>query len=605
MKVQHNPNDPRVMYLDQTRKALVAALAQGVAGEPVPCQADFIAGPRAGAVLLQAGMAAGKVLRFLSNDNAAIARQFIAWGFPGDPGVFLSGKLIRVEAPWPDSLAQTEIRYKDVHHNPRGKGRWIAGLDERGVTIVMGFSDAVPHILMGGTTGSGKTVAVRNAAAQLSRQADEVNLIAIDGKYGAGLGPLQGLPGMVGPVATDVRGATNALGWVNAELQRRYTIIAAQGESAIANLPRLVVLFDEFQEFMADDGVRELTRRVLAQGRAARIHAILATQHPTVDAFGENGALRRNLVGRVALRVTDQDASRVVVGDSQPRADRLMGRGDAYAVIPGRVHRVQLLLIDEAELHMMERQEPRLRAWPEVQPADFGQEPTVHWAYNGAEIAWGLIGAAQIPQWGRDAVSTALEQAGLPRPGSERADRLVDLTRDSHTVLTEADYGLARLTAPAERTDDIEGMTPTLLQEIALGLVATINDWGRRKLQEAFGAAGLAAPGSERADRVRDLGDALEEFLTAAGYRVKIERRTSDDEADPDSNEPYDSAEVAKALIAAFNGLGRDAFVKSMAPIGNERGMQLLRFARQIRDRLGEESYRIQMEDIESESEAD
>ena len=596
MATQSSTMDPRNHYLEQTRTALVTALARGVAGEPVPCQSDTIIGPRAGAVLLQAGMATAKVLRLLSADGAAIARQFISWNFPGEPGVFLSGKLIRVEAPWPDSLAQTQIRYADVPHIPRGGGRWIAGLDERGVTIIMGVSDVVPHILTGGTTGSGKTVAMRNAAAQLSRQATAVLLVCIDGKYGAGLGPLSGLSGMVGPVATDIRQATNALGWINLELRRRYTIIAAQGESAIASLPRIMLLFDEFQEFMDDPGVRELTRRVLAQGRAARIHAMLATQHPTVEAFGEHGALKRNLVGRVALRVTDQDASRVVVGDSLPRADRLMGRGDAYAVIPGHVHRVQLLLIDEAELQALPRQEPQLREWPEVRPADYGEEPTVNWAYNGAELAWGLIGAAQTPQWGRDRLGDALAAAGLGRPGAERGIRLLDLTQETRIQLQSADYDLARLTSPEERTDDIEAMTPTEIQETALGLAAAANDWGRKHLKEAFSAARLAVPGSERADRILDLGEALVQFLAAAGYRVKIEHNDDTDKVD---NEPFSSAEMAQSLIAATQGWGRDRLVRALtdgglARPGAERGMRLQAYGRQLRDRLMEFNWELQ-----------
>lgn len=590
MKLQSTSNDPRILFLEQTRKALVSALAQGLTGEAVPCQSSFIAGPRAGAILLQVGVAAAKVLRLLSGDNAAIARQFIAWNFPGDPAVFMSGKLIRLEAPWPDSLAQTQIRYRDVSHHPMGDGRWVAGLNERGTTIVLGFSDSVPHLLMGGTTGSGKTVALRNAAAQLSRQAGETALVALDGKYGAGLGILSNLPGMVGPVVTDVRQAINALGWVHTELQRRYGLITAQGEAAIAHLPRIVVLFDEFQEFMEDPNVRELTRRLLAQGRAARIHAILATQHPTVEAFGENGSLKRNLVGRLALRVTDQDASRVVVGDSLPRADRLMGRGDAYAIIPGHIHRVQLLLVDEAELQLLSREEPLLHAWPEVRPADYGQEPTVHWAYNGSELAWGLIGAAQTPPWGRPRVLQALEEAGLDRPGSERADRLVELTRETATSLSEAHYQLLSMESPG--ADEINQ------HELLLGMVAAANDWGRQRLRQAFEGAGLAVPGSERADRIVNRGEAALASLTQSGYRLVP--HTEEDET-PDGNEPYDPAEVAKALIAAFNGWGRDAFVKTMAPIGNERGMQLLRFARQVRDRLAEENY--QMQKTESEPE--
>ncbi len=588
MKLQPTSNDPRWLFLEQTRKALVSALTQGLAGEAVACQSSCIAGPRAGVVLLQVGVAAAKVLRLLSGDNAAIARQFIAWNFPGDPAVFMSGKLIRIEAPWPDALAQTQIRYRDVSHHPVGNGRWVAGLNERGTTIVLGFSDNVPHLLMGGTTGSGKTVALRNAAAQLSHQAGETALVALDGKYGAGLGILSNLPGMVGPVASDVRQATNALGWVHTELQRRYGLITAQGEAAIAHLPRIVVLFDEFQEFMEDPHVRELTRRLLAQGRAARIHAILATQHPTVEAFGENGSLKRNLVGRLALRVTDQDASRVVVGDSLPRADRLMGRGDAYAIIPGHIHRVQLLLVDEAELQLLPREEPRLRAWPEVRPADYGQEPTVHWAYNGSELAWGLIGAAQTPPWGRQRLLQALEAAGLERPGSERADRLVELARESHAALLAADYGLARLTAPEERTDDLaEPASPTTLQElqeIVLGMVAAANDWGRQRLRQAFEGAGLAVPGSERADRIVDLGEAALASLTQSGYRL-VPHTEEVEEG------PFSPSEIAQAVLAAAHGWGRERLIQALVANGlnrpgAERAMRLLAYGRQLRDKL-------------------
>ena len=594
MKPQRHTDDPRVLHLEQTRKALVSALAQGVTGEQVPCQADYIAGPRAGAVLLQVGLAAGKVLRFLSGDNAALARQFISWGFPGDPGVFMSGRLVRVEAPWPDSLAQTEIRFRDVGQHPRGGGRWVAGLDERGVTIVMGFSDNVPHILMGGTSGSGKTVAIRNAAVQLSRQAAEVVLVALDGKFGAGLGPLTNLPGMAGPVATDMRQAANALGWVNAELQRRYTLITTQGERAVAALPRIVVLFDEFQEFMADAGVRELTRRVLAQGRAARIHAVLATQHPTVDAFGEDGSLKRNLVGRVALRVTDQDASRVVVGDSTPQANRLMGKGDAYTIIPGHIHRVQLLLVDAAEIEALPHQEAPLREWPEVRPADYGEEPTVNWAYSGAELAWGLIGAAQTPPWGRKLLTEALEDAGLDKPGSERADRLRDLTHETFEHLRSADYGLVHL-ADADTE-------PIVLQEMGLGLAAATNDWSRRQLQAAFVAAQLATPGSTRADRVRDLGDDMLDFLRAAGYQVAITSEACADAAAAAT--PFSPAEMAAALLTAVNGQGRPRLLQALEEAelprpGAERARQLLAFGRQLRDKLAEADCTVQIGDAE------
>ena len=434
-------NDPRQMYLQQTVQALQNVLARGLVGEPLQAQAEVVVGPRAGAVLLYTGLGAGGVLRYFAADHAAAARQFIGWSFTGEPGVFMSGRAVRIEAPWPDALADTEVRLDRVGGSPKGQGRWKAGIDERGRVITAGVSDHIPHWLISGTTGSGKTVALRAAGYQFSQDADQNRIVLIDGKFGSGLGVLHGLPGMVGPVATDVPTARDALAWVNRQMQQRYEKLTSAGEQVLSGLPRIVVLFDEFQELVSDPAVRELTRRLLAQGRAANIHVLMGTQHPTIDAFGDDGSLKRNLVGRIALKVTDAKASQVALGDSLPRADRLAGKGDAYVVAPGHVYRAQMVLVDHRELDPAPRCDPLLREWPESQPQDYGQEPTVRWSYTGAELAQGLIAA--LRGWGRRNLMQSLANAGLGRPGADRASRLLVLGREQFAALAAAGYGLS------------------------------------------------------------------------------------------------------------------------------------------------------------------
>lgn len=426
--------DRRAELLTQMSQAIIQAAAAGaLTGSPIQVfRAEVIAGPRAGAVQLYAGLATGALFNALSADCSAMARQFVTWTFRGDPSVYLDGQALRIEAPWPKELAQDTIRLDSVCRQPKGNGRWVLGINEYGQTVIGGLNDATPNWLFAGTTGSGKTVALLSSGLQLSW--DPLNrLVLVDGKLGAGLGLLVNLPGVVGPLATDTATARNALGWVYGELQNRYRIIAAEGEEASKRFNRLVIIFDEFQEFTADPLVAELLRRIVSRGRAARVHVLLATQHPTVGAFGDHGAVKRNLPGRIALKVLDAKASEVVIGAPAPRADRLTGAGDAYA-IGGTIHRTQLLLVDQRDLDRAERQPPVLEEWPEFQAEEVGQEPAARWSYTGGELAYGL--AAAYRGWGRPALAEALARAGFARPGSERASRLLRLCREQMEKLS-------------------------------------------------------------------------------------------------------------------------------------------------------------------------
>ena len=409
-----------------------AARSGALTGKPCPvARVETISGPRAGALEIFAGLSSGHLLRALSKNDAAALRQFVPWAFAGDPQCFMSGRFVRAEAAWPDELSERMIRLGDLGKHPLGGGRWVAGKSESGATILPGLNDQTPHFLVSGATGSGKSVALRAAVLQLS--ADPANdLVLIDGKMGESLRAVERLPGVVGPVATDGPSARAALGFAAAEMRQRYEAGYHDG--------RVIVVFDEFQEMAGDAVVSDLLRKLAAQGRAAGVHLLAATQHPVVKMFGDPST-RRNLTGKVALRVSDPDASRVAVGGASPRADHLLGAGDLYLVGPGACHRVQGCFVDEREITAGEQGGPawRFQRWPDYEPEDVGQElPNVGWRYTGDELAVAVIAAAHND--GRPTMINRLVDAGLPRPGAERAIRLLNLGRDTNDGLNENGY---------------------------------------------------------------------------------------------------------------------------------------------------------------------
>lgn len=423
-----------------------AAHAGALSGKPLNILSiELVSGPRAGALEVYAGLDAGRLLRELSRDDYAIHRQFIPWRFTGEPSVYMASRYVRLEAGWPEEISERDIRLSDIGQNPKEGGRWIAGKNEEGATITLGLSSSVPHYLFGGWTGSGKTWAMRSALVQLARD-PENQLVLIDAKYGDGLGVLQGLPNMTGPLATDIDTARRALSWAVGEMRRRYET----GDKR----RRLVIAIDEIQELTGKAGdpvITEMVRRLVAQGRGARVHMLVGTQHPTKDTFSDP-TIKRNLAGRVALRTEDYKASEVVVGGPSPRADRLLGAGDAYAIVPGAIHRAQLAYIPRHDLERMRTTPPAMADWPEYEPEAAGSLPgedTAGWSYTGEELAVSLVQAHMGS--GRPALVKALDAAGLGRPGSVRAARLLELGRDAHRWLLENDWCLTDC-LPTEQT---------------------------------------------------------------------------------------------------------------------------------------------------------
>lgn len=412
--------EQRHTLLKQWAGALDTAAQRGAltrdASKPIAIkEIGAIAGPRAGALEISAGLDAGRLLRVLQADDGAIVRQFIPWAFPLSPSVYMTGRYVRIEAGWPDDLAERAIKVSDLTRKPTGSGRWLAGVNELGRVVTLGLSDHAPHFLVAGTTGSGKSVALRSMVTQLARNGDR--LILIDGKFGEGLRGLDHLPNVIGPLATATDEARGALAWAVAEMQRRY-------EQADQTSARIVVVIDEVQELATDAAIVEMIRRIAAQGRAARVSVILATQHPTNEAFGD-ATIKRNVTGRIALRVSDYKASEVAIGQNTPRADWLLGAGDAFCVVPGAVNRAQIAYMPKTEIDRALTAVPMLTEWP-----TFAAESSLPSGWpTGAELGAALLSAERNEGRGRFQKSSAAR--GVKVADNNKAVKLLGLARDA------------------------------------------------------------------------------------------------------------------------------------------------------------------------------
>lgn len=417
-------------------------------GKPIQiAQARTIAGPRAGVVRFRCNdLDGGRLYRALSkNERASLAEQC-----PFDPArnivsCEMAGRWVQVEAGWPSGLAVTKIPLAALPDKPSGQGRWIVGQSETGATVVAGFDNNTAMFLLAGATGSGKSVALQSAILQLSADPDN-HIVLADGKRGESLKALERLPGVVGPTATDLGTIRGALCWTVKEMLRRYETGDRRG--------RVVLVYDEFQTGTDDKAIVKMLHTITSQGRAALVFGAMATQHPDLACFGDPKT-RRNLTGKIALRVEDPDASRVAIGAANPRADFLLGAGDCYVLGPGKRHRVQGAYVDQNDIdRVMERANGRAGHWdvtdwesfydPSVVSQEVAGSNTggVAFEVSGAEFAVSLVAASESA--GRPTLKRMLEDAGLGKPGSTRAQKLLELGRDAFVWLDREGYAIAQ-----------------------------------------------------------------------------------------------------------------------------------------------------------------
>jgi S-DNA-T family DNA segregation ATPase FtsK/SpoIIIE len=219
----------------------------------------------------------------------------------------------------------------------------VLGLDQEGVPLLLRLpSPNVAHVLIAGTTGSGKTALARTIVASLALHNTQraLQLVLVDPK-GRGLLPFAGLRHLLEPVATGVEEATPVLERLVAEMERR--------DEEQRSEPRLVLVLDELADLVQVGGreVERLLTRLTQRGREAGVHLVACTQKPTAAVIGS--LVKSNFPVRLVGSVASPEDAKVATGLAQTGAERLLGQGDFLVVVKGQVTRMQAAYIGEGE----------------------------------------------------------------------------------------------------------------------------------------------------------------------------------------------------------------------------------------------------------------
>jgi len=291
-----------------------------------------------------------------------------------DIALTMKATTVRVVAPIPGKSAvgievpnqsSSLVYIKEVlessEYQKKAQGSKLAialGKDISGRAVVADLGD-MPHLLIAGTTGSGKTVCVNSLIMSMIYNAtpDELKFIMVDPKM-VELAIYNGLPHLLCPVVTDAKKASGALSWVVNEMEERYKMLAkaaarnidAFNKKSNDKLPYIVVIIDELADIMivAQQDVENAITRLAQLSRAVGIHIILATQRPSVDVV--TGVIKANFPARISFKVASKVDSRTVL--DMNGADKLLGKGDMLFLEPGNAKpvRAQGTLLTDSEI---------------------------------------------------------------------------------------------------------------------------------------------------------------------------------------------------------------------------------------------------------------
>jgi S-DNA-T family DNA segregation ATPase FtsK/SpoIIIE len=289
---------------------------------------------------------------------------------------------LEIPNPKRQTVRLSEILGSKAYHDMASPLALTLGKDISGLPIVVDLA-RMPHLLVAGTTGSGKSVGINAMILSLVYKSEpgDVRLILVDPKM-LELSVYEGIPHLLAPVVTDMKHAANALQWCVAEMDRRYRLMSALGVRNLAGyngkikeaakagahipnpfsltpespeplvaLPYVVVIIDELADLMMVAGkkVEELIARLAQKARAAGIHLVLATQRPSVDVI--TGLIKANIPTRISFQVSSKIDSRTIL--DQMGAEALLGQGDMLFLAPGagvpvRVHGA---FVADSEVH--------------------------------------------------------------------------------------------------------------------------------------------------------------------------------------------------------------------------------------------------------------
>lgn len=323
---------------------------------------------------------------------------------------------IRIEAPIPGrSLVGIEIPNRSLEFvtlrqmlaspvmtNDKHKLSVALGLDVSGAPVTANIAK-MPHVLIAGTTGSGKSVLINSFISSILYRAspDEVRIIMVDPKR-VELAGYNGIPHLLTPVIVEPDKILSALKWATSEMDRRYKQFAEVGVRNIdgfnemlglQTLPYIVVFIDELADLMAfaPVEVEETICRLAQMARATGIHLVIATQRPSVDVI--TGLIKANVPTRIAFNVSSMIDSRVII--DMPGAEKLLGRGDMLYVPPDQAKpsRIQGTYVSESEVTKLVDFLKKKNA-----PVHYTEEVTK----MPVTIKKGTAGASQFTEDGKD-----------------------------------------------------------------------------------------------------------------------------------------------------------------------------------------------------------
>ena len=294
-----------------------------------------------------------------------------------DIALSLAAETIRIEAPIPGKQAVgievpnaenevvhfREIVDTDSFRNHKSKLAFAVGKDVGGQEVVADISK-MPHVMIAGATGSGKSVCINTLIASIIYKAkpSEVKLVMIDPKV-VELSVYNGIPHLLIPVVTDPKKAAGALAWAVQEMENRYAMFASKGvrdlkgynesienEGGAGKLPHIVIIIDELADLMmvAKNDVEDAICRLAQKARAAGMHLVIATQRPSVDVI--TGLIKANIPSRIAFAVSSQVDSRTIL--DMAGAEKLLGKGDMlfYPAGAPKPTRIQGAFISDKEV---------------------------------------------------------------------------------------------------------------------------------------------------------------------------------------------------------------------------------------------------------------
>jgi S-DNA-T family DNA segregation ATPase FtsK/SpoIIIE len=281
---------------------------------------------------------------------------------------------IRIEAPIPgrdlvgieipnrslEFVSLREMLSSPAMQTNKSKTVVSLGLDVSGTPCVVDIAK-MPHVLIAGTTGSGKSVLINAFISSILFRSspEEVKFIMVDPKR-VELTPYNGIPHLLTDVITDVDKVVNALGWAVAEMEKRYKIfqevgvknIASYNESkAFQSMPYIIIIVDEMADIMMSKNAGDVENhivRIAQMARAVGIHLVLATQRPSVNVL--TGLIKANIPARIAFQVTSMIDSRVII--DSPGAEKLLGKGDMLFIPPdvAKPKRIQGAFVSDREI---------------------------------------------------------------------------------------------------------------------------------------------------------------------------------------------------------------------------------------------------------------